>query len=219
MNVKADRGNEYIHDTIRQVMAERARKNIFKMNQLKLLITNDSLAFYDDSVTQLKCEFSLNDIAFWSTHRENNRLFGFIMKEKKQLKFHCHVFESDVNSDQICESITKSTQIAFKNLIDLNKLDKIKKIREAEKRLLLQNISLLPDKDDVSPLTESKIINEEDDDALINVSEAAFNSPNPNFFILESDDLDLVKSSSTYDIADNSKTDASSSHEQNESEA
>jgi hypothetical protein len=56
-------------------------------------------------------------------------------------------------------------------------------------------MSLLPDKDDV-PLSESKVTNEDDDnEALINVSEAAFNSPNPNFFILESDDLDLVKRS------------------------
>ena len=132
MNVKADKGNEYIHDTIRQVMAARAKKNIFKMNEYNLIINSDSLSLFSvpenaetekslsalSSEDLLKARFDLADLAFWASHKENQRLFGYIIKEPfHALKFCCLVFESDVNSAQICESITNATQLAFQLLI------------------------------------------------------------------------------------------------------
>ena len=143
MNVRADKGNEYIHDTIRQVMAARAKQNIFKMNDFNLIINSESLSLFSitDSVgissnlsvlgsdDLLKARFDLADLAFWSSHKENSRLFGFIIKEPLHtLKFMCLVSESDVNSTQICESITKATQLAFQLLIVINLVSFLKKL-------------------------------------------------------------------------------------------
>ena len=134
MNVKSDKGNEYINETIRQVMATRAEQNVFKLSEFTLVINIESLNLFKAPSTeistatnqpisslrneeeQLMVLFDLADLAFWSTHRENERLFGFIIKEK-HFKFSCLVFESDVNSSRICESITKATQLAYQLLV------------------------------------------------------------------------------------------------------
>ena len=82
MSVNADKGNQYIHETIRSIMAERAKKDKFKMQQLSVEITEKSLNLLEASSEELY-EFNLSNIAFWSTHNENNRLFGFIVKDEK----------------------------------------------------------------------------------------------------------------------------------------
>ena len=175
MSVNADKGNQYIHETIRSIMAERAKKDKFKMQQLSVEITEKSLNLLDKSSDEVY-EFNLKNIAFWSTHNENNRLFGFIVKDEKNfMKFFCHVFECDFDaSATICKSIDKATQIAFKKLLDQNKFGTLKKLRETEKKILLQNINSLPDKEDGGGG---------------DVAKSAFNSPNPNFFILENNDI------------------------------
>lgn len=180
MSVNADKGNQYIHESIRKIMAERAKKDRFKMQQLSVEITEKSLVLVDESNSDEVYEFNLANIAFWSTHNENNRLFGFIVKEDKNfMKFFCHVFECDFDaSATLCKSIDKATQIAFRKLLDQNKFGTLKKLREAEKKLLLQNINSLPDKD----------VDGGGNDG--DVSKAAFNSPNPNFFILENNDVE-----------------------------
>ncbi len=131
MNVKADKGNEYIHETIRQVMASRAQKNIFKMLEYNFIVNLESLSLFavpgeeedqpksEQSKDLLKARFDIGDLAFWATHKENQRLFGFIIKEKApaSVKFVCLVFESDVNSLQIMDSITNSAKLAYQLLI------------------------------------------------------------------------------------------------------
>ena len=130
MNVKADKGNEYIHDTIRQVMASRAKQNIFKMNEYNLIVNIESLSLFsmpesdkepksEQSKDLMKARFDIGDLAFWASHEENQRLFGFIIKERSNasVKFLCLVFESDVNSGQICDSITNSAKLAYQLLV------------------------------------------------------------------------------------------------------
>ncbi len=129
MAVKSDKGNEYINETIRQVMATRAEQNVFKLSEYNLVVNVDALNLFKmpnvDQSTQsslhneedlLAVQFDLTDLAFWSSHKDNERLFGFIIKEKN-FKFLCHVFESDINSALICESITKATQLAYQLLV------------------------------------------------------------------------------------------------------
>lgn len=132
MNVKADKGNEYIHETIRQVMASRAQKNIFKMLEFNFIVNMESLSLFavpgeeeeqpkseQSNKDLLKARFNIEDLAFWATHSENQRLFGFIIKEKTpaNVKFVCLVFESDVNSCQIMDSISNSAKLAYQLLI------------------------------------------------------------------------------------------------------
>lgn len=138
MNIKADKGNEYIHETIRSVMSARAKHNVFKLNELNLIVNSDSLSLFSTPSTTtssasneqasvisssssedlLRARFNLGDLAFWAAHHDNQRLFGFIVKETGQaLKFLCLCFESDIDSTKICESIDKATQLAFQLLI------------------------------------------------------------------------------------------------------
>lgn len=194
MNVRANKGNEYIHETIRQVMASRAKHNIFKMNEYNLIINIESLSLFsipeeesevksDQSKNFLKARFDLNDLAFWSTHTENKRLFGFIIKEKNaaNLKFVCLVFESDVDSMQICDAITNSARLAYQILVDEQKSEHFKKMKQTEKEILLQNINGLPDKQNSQE--------EDDDHHLLSVAE---NSPNPNFIVLDKEMLEYT---------------------------
>jgi hypothetical protein len=134
MSVRSDRGNEYINETIRQVMATRAAQNVFKLSEFTLVVnmeslnlfkppsveystlTNEPVSSLSNEEEQLMTQFDVADLAFWCVHRENERLFGFIIKEK-QFKFSCLVFESDVNAARICEAITKATQLAFQLLV------------------------------------------------------------------------------------------------------
>lgn len=193
MNVKADKGNEYIHDTIRQVMASRAKQNIFKMDEYNLIINIESLNLFvvpesdselksEQSKDLLKARFDIADLAFWAYHKENPRLFGFIIKERTpaNVKFLCLVFESDANSSKICESITNSAKLAYQLLVDENKSEHFKKIKQYEREILLQNINGLPDKQN-DPEND-----QESDQALLSVTE---NSPNPNFIVLDKEML------------------------------
>jgi DCC-interacting protein 13 alpha len=218
VHVRADRGNEYINEAIRQIMAARANQNIFKSSEFELIVNSESISLFsplsgiekkDEVVSSdelLKARFDLENLAFWSPHRENQRLFGFIVKESNQsLKFICHVFESDVDSTLICESINKATQDAFKLLVEENKVDHFKRMKSVEKEILLQNIRSLPDK---ASATEGK--NEEENDLL----NAVINSPNPNFVVLNKETLNL-----TLNQQQNTESAEKSKDSTNESEA
>jgi len=198
MNVRADRGNEYINEAIRQIMAARANQNIFKSSEFELVVNSESISGFtplscmekNDEVLSsdelLKIRFDLENLAFWSPHRENQRLFGFIVKESNQsLKFVCHVFESDIDSSSICDLINKATQDAFKLLVEENKAEHFKRMKSVEKEILLHNIKSLPDK---ASTTEEK--SEEGSDLL----NAAINSPNPNFVVLDKETLNATLS-------------------------
>ena len=127
MNVKADRGNDYINETIRRVMGARASHNVFKLSEFNIVINSESISLFSvpsdkdaEKMTEdlLSAKFEISELAFWCPHKDNERLFGFIIKEPNQsLRFKCHVFESDVNSTVICETITQATKIAFQLLI------------------------------------------------------------------------------------------------------
>ena len=125
MNVKADKGNEYINETIRQVMGSRAAHNIFKLSEFTLVINSESISLFKipsdaQPMTEdlIVAKFEINELAFWCTHKDNERLFGFIIKEPdNSLKFICHVFESDASSSSICDALTQATQLAYQLLI------------------------------------------------------------------------------------------------------
>ena len=225
MLVKSDKGNEYINETIRQVMATRAEQNVFKLSEFNLVVNMESLNLFKvpsaeaastDSTTSqpisslnneedlLLTQFDLADLAFWSMHRENERLFGFIIKEKN-FKFSCHVFESDINSTKICEAITKATQSAYQLLVDENKSEHFKKIKKTEKDILLQNISCLPDKVNVGKNDKNQEEIDNENEEFINAAQMAFNSPNPNFIVLDRELLEnLNTETETYQTKESS---------------
>ena len=60
------------------------------------------------------------------------------------------------------------------------------KMKSAEKEILLQNIRNLPDKTG----REDEACSDEENKLLQNAASAAFNSPNPNFVVLDKDTLE-----------------------------
>ncbi|XP_077982648.1 DCC-interacting protein 13-alpha-like [Glandiceps talaboti] len=117
MEVRSDRGTEVISETIRQIMAARAIHNVFKMTEVNLAVTTDSIVLLEPSNQIVRSQFSLDDLSFFAAHHENNRLFAFIVRTKGYTKamttFACHVFESDSPGEEICRTISSATQIAF----------------------------------------------------------------------------------------------------------
>lgn len=83
---------------------------------------------------------------------------------------------------------------------DENKSEHFKKIKKTEKEILLQNISCLPDKIVSEGTTSGSAMdqgstsqqtdNADEDDEFINAANMAFNSPNPNFIVLDRDLLE-----------------------------
>lgn len=131
MDVKSDKGNEYITETIRKVIGTRAEQNIFSLNEFDMIINKKFVSLFKvsqpdgenssklNNIDDLLCvKYKLDNIGYWASFSENDRLFGIIVKERAHvLKLSCHVFESDVSSSTICDSITKATQDAFKELV------------------------------------------------------------------------------------------------------
>ncbi len=217
MNVEYNDKNktEYINETIRNVMAARAQNNLFKLNEFNLVIkssmiylsksvpTDNSTARFDaieDEV--IKAKFKLTDLAVWSPHKDNKRLFGFISKNSNQsLIFNCYVFESDIDSVTICSSITKVNELAYQ----MNS-EYFKKIKQTEKEILLQNIRNLPDKTNDQASNEDGPIDEDQKD-LLNAVSIVMNSNNPNFIALDKDVLESYNTTS--DVNDDNQTEES----------
>ncbi|XP_041348368.1 DCC-interacting protein 13-alpha-like isoform X2 [Gigantopelta aegis] len=140
MEVQTDRGEQLVHSTIRQIMAARAIHNVFKMTESRLLVTNESMRLIDPDTNTTRVEFALADISFWTSHPENNRLFGFITRSRNESgtpSFACHVFEGNTSSEEICQAISTATKIAFQALME--KRSGKTPTTDKEKKLLLQN--------------------------------------------------------------------------------
>lgn len=131
MDVKSHKGNEYIAETIRKVIGTRAEQNIFSLNEFNMIINKKMVSLLKETpsdvenssklnnIDDLLCaKYKLDNIGYWASFPENDKLFGIIVKERAHvLKLSCQVFESDVSSKTICDAITKATQDAFKELV------------------------------------------------------------------------------------------------------
>lgn len=128
MQVQKDRGEYLVYQTIRHIMAARAIHNVFKTNESHMVITHKTLKVLDPSHQALRAVFPLEDISFWTTHKENNRLLGFITRSKVDSEscpsFHCHVFEAQPSAEEICTALSSAANIALKVLLELEKQTK-----------------------------------------------------------------------------------------------
>ncbi|XP_038047739.1 DCC-interacting protein 13-alpha-like isoform X2 [Patiria miniata] len=120
MEVRRDKGLDIVMDTIRKIMAARAIHNIFKMTELNLVVTSQSIRLLDSAKQVIKAHHDLTDVSFWAAHQENKRLFAFITRQqgaRQQSQFICHVFEADVGAEEICQAISLAADIAFQALL------------------------------------------------------------------------------------------------------
>jgi len=120
MEVRADRGETLICETIRQIMAARALHNIFRMSDSLLVVSSQAMRLVDPSNHIVRTEFSLKEMSYWAAHQENKRLFGFIVRARVSDKstFSCHVFECNTSAEEICHAISTATNLAFQALVE-----------------------------------------------------------------------------------------------------
>ncbi|XP_053377030.1 DCC-interacting protein 13-alpha-like isoform X2 [Mercenaria mercenaria] len=148
MEVKQDRGEKLVHETIRQIMAARAIHNVFKMTESRMIVSSECMRLIEPSNNTVRVQFALEDISYWAAHHENNRLFGFITRNKGEGSYACHVFECNVSAAEICNAIGTATKMAFHALMEKKAAEKIRTLKDKEKNLLLANISQLEDKEE-----------------------------------------------------------------------
>lgn len=122
MQVQKDRGDYLVYQTIRHIIAARAIHNIFKTNESHMVITHRTLKILDPSHQAIRARYPLEDVSFWTTHKENNRLLGFITRSKldseSKPSYHCHVFEAHTSADEICTALSKAANIALSALLE-----------------------------------------------------------------------------------------------------
>lgn len=149
MEVKSDRGEPLVHETMRQIMAARAIHNVFRMTESRLVVSSECMRLVDPGTNNIRTQFNLGDISFWSAHHENNRLFGFITRTKAPgaaiSTFACHVFECNVSAEEICQAIGTATKLAFQAIIERKKQTKQQQAKQKEHALLLANIGQIED--------------------------------------------------------------------------
>uniref|UniRef100_A0A8C1WVB3 HESX homeobox 1 n=1 Tax=Cyprinus carpio TaxID=7962 RepID=A0A8C1WVB3_CYPCA len=109
MEVKATESADVIYETMRQILAARAIHNIFRMTESHLLVTCECLKLVDPQTQVTRLRFPLSSVVLCASHRENKRLFGFVLKtaggrEDGRPVTVCYVFESNNDGEKhLCE--------------------------------------------------------------------------------------------------------------------
>ncbi|XP_076447470.1 DCC-interacting protein 13-alpha-like isoform X2 [Babylonia areolata] len=191
MEVKKDRGEQLVHATIRQIMAARAIHNVFKMTESVMSVTSEGIRLIDPSSNVVRVEFALQDVSFWAAHPENNRLLGFITRNRTNNpaaakpesgppppSFACHVFETNSTSEDICHAIKQATTVAFQAIMD------------RKKGLTPQRPKPVPVLKDKTALLDS--INQLEDDEENLAADDLPISPDGRFLLLSASDSDLA---------------------------
>uniref|UniRef100_A0A9J7X4X9 Adaptor protein, phosphotyrosine interaction, PH domain and leucine zipper containing 1 n=1 Tax=Cyprinus carpio carpio TaxID=630221 RepID=A0A9J7X4X9_CYPCA len=109
---------DVIYETMRQILAARAIHNIFRMTESHLLVTCECLKLVDPQTQVTRLRFPLSSVVLCASHRENKRLFGFVLttaggREDGRPVTVCYVFESNNDGEKICDSVGLAKQIAL----------------------------------------------------------------------------------------------------------
>ncbi|XP_069795733.1 DCC-interacting protein 13-alpha isoform X1 [Narcine bancroftii] len=141
MEVKTDSTSDVIYETMRQILAARAIHNIFRMTESHLLVSCDSLKLIDPQTQVTRLRFPLQNVVLCATHKENKRLFGFVLHtggnrvEGRPVSV-CYVFESNNEGEKICDSVGLAKQIALHSEVDRQTTDKQKELDREKQRQL-----------------------------------------------------------------------------------
>ena len=124
MIVSEDRGEKLVQEAIRQIMASRAIHNVFRSPECVLTIGKRRLNLMDsqsDCSSRVLARFDLSNIAFWMTHKENDRLFAFITRSPSDpdanTEFRCHVFESATPATEVGDVLSDVTKAAYREYL------------------------------------------------------------------------------------------------------
>uniref|UniRef100_A0A672SXI4 BAR domain-containing protein n=1 Tax=Sinocyclocheilus grahami TaxID=75366 RepID=A0A672SXI4_SINGR len=129
MEVKATESADVIYETMRQILAARAIHNIFRMTESHLLVT----------ICCVIPQFPLSSVVLCTSHQENKRLFGFVLKtaggrvDGRPVTV-CYVFESNNDGEKICDSVGLAKQIALHSEMDRKATQKQRELDKAKEK-------------------------------------------------------------------------------------
>jgi len=89
-----------------QVMTARALNQVFRMNELHLVVTEKGIELLDAESKSIQESFDASCILRSLTHSDNRHLFGFVCRHPSvgnQLM--CYTFEGNADGDEICCAI------------------------------------------------------------------------------------------------------------------
>ncbi|XP_061687709.1 DCC-interacting protein 13-alpha isoform X2 [Syngnathoides biaculeatus] len=137
MEVKSAESPDVIPETMRQILAARAIHNIFRMTESHLLVTCDCLKLIDPQTQVTRLRFPLPSVLQSSSHQDNKRLFGFVLRsagENPDGRAVCYILESNDDGEKICDSIGLAKQIALHSALDRGAAEKRKEQHKAKEK-------------------------------------------------------------------------------------
>lgn len=163
MQVPCDRGDQLVCETMRLILAARMAHNVFKMAESHMVVSQKELRILDPSHQAVRACFPLADVSFWTVHKENNRLLGFITINPGEgpPTYRCHVFEVNTSAEEVCTALSVAANIALKALMGQQQQQQQEKQadKEDEKQNeeLLQKLKLSEDENALFPSTTKNV--------------------------------------------------------------
>ncbi|CAN8017986.1 unnamed protein product, partial [Ixodes persulcatus] len=155
MQVPSDRGDQLVCETMRHILAARMAHNVFKMTESHMVVTQKELRIMDPSHQAVRAVFPLADVSFWTIHKENNRLLGFITMSASgdgPRTYRCHVFEAHTSAEEICSALSIAANIALKALMEHQQPSQ----KEEKEEDLLSKLKLSEHENALFPPTSTK---------------------------------------------------------------
>ncbi|KAM7300838.1 putative dip13 beta [Ixodes scapularis] len=140
---------------MRHILAARMAHNVFKMTESHMVVTQKELRIMDPSHQAVRAVFPLADVSFWTIHKENNRLLGFITMSASgdgPRTYRCHVFEAHTSAEEICSALSIAANIALKALMEHQQPSQ----KEEKEEDLLSKLKLSEHENALFPPTSTK---------------------------------------------------------------
>lgn len=159
MQVPCDRGDQLVCETMRLILAARMAHNVFKMAESHMVVSQKELRILDPSHQAVRACFPLADVSFWTVHKENNRLLGFITIAAGEgpPTYRCHIFEVHTSAEEVCNALSVAANIALKALMgqQQEQQQETQTQKEDEKsEELLQKLKLSADENALFPTAD-----------------------------------------------------------------
>ncbi|XP_077541428.1 DCC-interacting protein 13-alpha-like isoform X2 [Haemaphysalis longicornis] len=160
MQVPCDRGDQLVCETMRLILAARMAHNVFKMAESHMLVSQKELRILDPSHQAVRACFPLADVSFWTVHKENNRLLGFITIAAGEgpPTYRCHIFEVHTSAEEVCNALSVAANIALKALMGQQQEQpqetQAQKEDEQQSEELLQKLKLSADENALFPTAD-----------------------------------------------------------------
>lgn len=160
MQVPCDRGDQLVCETMRLILAARMAHNVFKMAESHMVVSQKELRILDPSHQAVRACFPLADVSFWTVHKENNRLLGFITITTGEgpPTYRCYVFEVNTSAEEVCNALSVAANIALKAFMGQQQQEKqAQKEDEKQSEELLQKLKLSADENALFPSSVKKV--------------------------------------------------------------